>query len=443
MAEVYRDVPYGSHPNQKVNLYQPTDYDIVTEYGIPIRGVILWLHGGGWLSGSKDINQNNYTSYYPSSSWSYLQNAPGFDSGQYFDDDFCKAMADKGYFVISANYRLVADSSALPIYNTGEGEYPNNITDIEELYKYMVFPGYAPSSNINKPSWDLIVRYVGTYGLLVIGGSAGGHLAVAGAFEGAGKTGRWPKGIGSVISPLNLDYSSPNLLGPLGRLLIDSYVTSDISYRRLASPWWRTNSIYNPNGISYESYLGFSDIASAAKVQNKMRMYFFYNQNDNLVPLSTAEDFINWISSKLGSSMVKYDKVNEVDPRSGFYYKGVYNNSTTYTSFDVVLYNNKMYRAQRNVSGIAPSDPPNTIYWREEGETHNVLSGGVTWLTQGATFTFKQGMNFPVNNNKVRPTDQGWVHNTSTGFGQVRGMVYPRQRSYRYKAINTTPGYIV
>lgn len=441
MATVYRDVVYGSHPNQRVNLYQPDNYDIVTEYGITIRGVILWIHGGGWISGSKDISINNYTSYFTSDAWAYLQAHPNFNNN-FFDDDFCKVMADAGYFVISANYRLASFPNTLSIYNGGGGEYPNNVNDIEELYKYMVFPGYAPSSNVNKASWDLIVRYVGTYGLLVIGGSAGGHLAVIGAFEGAGKTGRWPKGIGSVVGPLNINYNSTdNQLGEFGRILIDTYATTDANTQRLASPWWRTNPVYNPNGISYENYAGFNDLTQQNQVQNKMRMFFFYNQNDNLVPLTTVEPFKDWVTARLGSGYVKYNKVNEVDPRDNFYYKGVYNSSTTYTSFDVVLFNGTMYKAQRTVQGIAPSNPPNTTYWNFAGESHNLLSQGVTFITEGATFTFKQGMSFPRNNNKVRPTEQGW--NFNNGYGNVRGMVYPRQRSYRYKQINTTPSYTV
>lgn len=443
MAIVYRDIIYGSHPNQKVNLYQPDNYDFVTEFGIPIRGVILWIHGGGWTGGSKDTNKDNYTSYYSSSDWTYIQNAPGFNSGEFFDDDFCKVVADRGYFVISANYRLASFPGTLPIYNSGGGEYPNNVNDIEELYKYMVFPGYAPVSNVNKASWDLIVRYVKTYGLFIIGGSAGGHLAVIGAFEGAGKTGMWPRGIGSVVGPLDLAYDSSNQVSERGRLLIDTYATSDNSTQRTASPWWRTSSIYNPNGISYSNYAGFSDLTQASKVQNKMRMYFYYNQNDNLVPTTTAEPFKNWVSDRLGSGYVYYNKVNEVDPREDFFYKGIYNSGTTYTSVDVVVYNNKMYRARRTVSGIAPTDPPDDVNWGAADATHNLSSTGVSWITEGATFTFRQGMSFPRNNNKVRPTTQGWTHSTTSGYGEVRGMVYPRQRSYRYKGINTTPSYTV
>jgi hypothetical protein len=445
MAIVYRDITYGSHPNQKVNLYQPDNYDFITEFGIPIRGVILWIHGGGWVFGSKDINKDNYTSYYSLEDQIAFQNNPGFNSVEgFFDDDFCKVVSDRGYFVISANYRLVFNSGTFPIYNGGGGEYPNNVNDIEELYKYMVFPGYAPVSNVFKSTWDLVVRYIKTYGLFIIGGSAGGHLAVIGAFEGADKTGMWPRGIGSVVGPLDLAYDSSNQVSEEGRSLIDNYATSNNYTQRTASPWGRT-SIYNPNGKSYSNYAGFSDLTQASKVQNKMRMYFYYNQNDNLVPATTtAEPFKNWVSDRLGSGYVYYNKVNEVDPGpNSFFYKGIYNSGTTYTSVDVVVYNNKMYRARRTVRGIAPTDPPDGVNWGAEGATHNLSSSATSWIIEGATFTFRQGMSFPRNNNKVRPTTQGWTHSTTSGFGDVRGMVYPRQRSYRYKGINTTPSYTV
>lgn len=436
MAIVYRDVPYGTHSKQKVNLYQPSNYDIVTEYGIPIRGVILWIHGGGWASGDKDVSSANYKTYFDSSSWSYLESHINFNSN-YLDDDFCKFICDRGYFVISANYRLVGDG----------GEYPNNINDIEELYKWMMSPGYAPITDVNKATWDLIVRYTGTYGLLVIGASAGGHLAVAGAFEGAGKTGKWPRGIGSIVSPLNLDYSSSGtsaLVGPIGKSLIDGYASTDATKHRQASPWWRTNSTYNPNGITYGSYLNFSDTVR----YGRMKMYFFYNTNDNLVPLGTAEEFINnFAISTIGAGMVKYDKVTENDPFGAtFNYKGPWKPNTPTQSFpydpnDVVLYNGVMYRTSNPVGGIVPDSG---FPWSPFGESHNIYTSGNSWLLDASSFTFGQGLVFPKSNSRVRQTSSNWTYTGgTTGYGEVQGMVYPRPRNYRYKAPGTTPSYPV
>lgn len=431
MAIVFRDVPYGSHPRQKINLYQPSNYNIVTEYGIPIRGVILWIHGGGWASGNKDTSSANYKTYFDSASWSYIEQHINWNSN-YLDDDFCKFISDRGYFVLSTNYRLIGDG----------GEYPNNINDIEELYKWIVSPGYAPSSDINKATWDLIVRYINTYGLLVIGGSAGGHLAVAGAFEGAGKTGKWPRGIGSIVSPLNLDYSSSGtaaLVGQLGKTLIDNYATTDATKHRQASPWWRTNPTYNPNGISYNNYFNFSDTIT----NKRMRMYFFYNTNDNLVPLGTAEEFINnFASATLGAGMVKYNKVTENDPFGATYnYKGVWSSSTSYATYDVALYNGVMYRTSNPTAGTIPSAG---FPWSPFGESHNIYTSGDSWLLEASSFTFGQGLVFPKGNSKVRPTSSNWSYTGgTTGYGEVRGMVYPRQRNYRYKAPNTVPSYPV
>lgn len=280
MATRYQNVSYGSHPRQVVDLYEPSNFDAVTEKGPNIKGVVLYLHGGGWSGGSKDE----------------IETVTG-----------CNYVSDLGYYVISANYRLVGSIDG------GGGEYPNNVTDVAELYKWMTFPNYAPASNPFKATWDLTVRYTGTYGLLVIGGSAGGHLAVAGGFQGAGNTGQWPRAIVSFVAPMDIAYSDSNPLNPLGKSIVDAYTLNNETVRKLASPYYRRQQSTDPDGIGYENYFNLQLYNTIYDPGKQFRLGFWYNTNDTLVPPNTIEPFLNWAKSKWGD-FVKSFRVTEGAP---------------------------------------------------------------------------------------------------------------------------------
>ena len=428
MATVFRDVVYGSHPNQRVNLYQPDNYDSITDLGRDLNGVILWLHGGGWVGGHKDLAASNFTNgqYILAGDIPVYQGI--IDAGGELEDDACKTLSDLGYFVISANYRLVgADpgASVPPALNPGGGEYPGSVEDIRELYKFMTFPGYAAYAN--SATWDLIVRYTHTLGLMIIGGSAGGHLAVAGVFEGAGNTGQWPRGLCNVVGPMNLYYDANNPIGESGRSLIDRLSSGSENNQKLASPWWKRDSVSDPSSVGYENYLGFSNTADSAVSHNKMKMWFWYNQNDLLVPATNIEPFIDWARSALGNDKVYAENVSVLDPNSLSQYRGVWNAGTTYTGgtgvlSDVVFFSGRMYKANRNVPvGTAPTDPPDNNNWSYGLDaTHNLppTLSVATWAQDAAKFVYYSGVNFPKFQHRLRPT---------------RGIMYPRTRNINYK----------
>jgi hypothetical protein len=425
MATVFRDVVYGSHPNQRVNLYQPEGYDFITDLGRPLKGVVLWLHGGGWQNGHKDVNKTNFSDYFLPGDLPTIQSLADNNS---LDDDACQLLSDLGYFVISANYRLISTGnpySSVAALNVGGGEYPGSVEDVRELYKYMTFPGYGVG--INADTWALVVRYTQTLGLLVLGGSAGGQLAVAGVFEGAGNTGQWPRGLGSVVGPMNLYYDASNPIGATGRDIIARYTNSSETNQKLASPWWKRNSSSDPSAVGYENYLNFSNIADPAVSYNKMRLWIYYNQNDVLVPTNTVEPFVDWARTAMGTDQVSAVKVDVYDPNSLARYRGEWNSGTAYTGgngilSDVVFYIGRMFKANRSVPvGVAPTDPPDNVNWSYGLDaTHNLppTLSVFNWAQDAAKFVYYTGINTPKLQHRLRPT---------------QGMMFPRVRNNGYR----------
>jgi acetyl esterase/lipase len=117
-AALTRDIPYTSHPttNQNFNLYLPRDK------GTQPFPLVVWIHGGAWMSGSKE--------------W-----------------DNVKYLVRDGYAIASIDYRY-----------TPEAPFPAQIQDCNAALNFIL--AHAADYGVDAR------RFV------VAGGSAGGHLAL-------------------------------------------------------------------------------------------------------------------------------------------------------------------------------------------------------------------------------------------------------------------------
>jgi len=109
------NLPYGNDPLQTLDVYRPTTTP---------RGVILWFHPGGWCCGDKATV-----------------------------DPLVLATIDRGYVVVSANYRLAPAATAEQI-----------VSDADRAVRFVKF---------QRGAWG-----VAGGKLIVAGGSAGGTLAL-------------------------------------------------------------------------------------------------------------------------------------------------------------------------------------------------------------------------------------------------------------------------
>ncbi len=122
---VFKDISYGSHPLQTFDLNLPVGAK-------EENGLVLFLHGGGWVNGDKASVTDSY---------------PVFNSNKY-------------YATASINYRVVSD---------GESDIYDIIDDITLALKQIKALAAGYSVNLSK---------------VVLGGhSAGGHLSLLYAYK--------------------------------------------------------------------------------------------------------------------------------------------------------------------------------------------------------------------------------------------------------------------
>lgn len=115
---VWRNVAYGSHAAQKLDIYRGSRKKVAAT-----QPIVLVVHGGGWITGDKRERAQ-----------------------------FCAALARRGYIVCGLNYRLA------PKY-----PFPAGVTDILQALNWILENASAYGGNPNN--------------LIVIGDSAGAHLA--------------------------------------------------------------------------------------------------------------------------------------------------------------------------------------------------------------------------------------------------------------------------
>ena len=251
----YSNISYGTDGLQLVDIIIPSSWNTTSQKGVPPKGVVLWIHGGGWSGGDKNIEGVPTT------------------------------LANAGYIVVNANYRLTSPSSQDPIPT---GFYPNNVNDIKTILRYMLIDNTAlyEAPGAYTSIWVAVRSYVKQYGLTVSGVSAGGHLSIIGVFEHALDSGGvWPNAVINFVGPMNLYSTGPsdpsNPVGTTGIALINQYTQNSNFNVLSASPYFRR-----------VNYQGISNYYT-----NKCKFYFWYNTNDTLVPLTSSIPFANALSS--------------------------------------------------------------------------------------------------------------------------------------------------
>ncbi|WP_415062531.1 alpha/beta hydrolase [Bdellovibrio sp.] len=129
---IAKDLDYpGKNGNVKFDLLYPTDY--ASKKNIP---VVIWLHGGGWAGGNKDL-----------------------------DSATAEKMARLGFFVINANYTLApSPAGVFPQTLAPASSYRIGSDDVNALVSFVKTAIVQFNGDPNKIS--------------IAGGSAGGHLAL-------------------------------------------------------------------------------------------------------------------------------------------------------------------------------------------------------------------------------------------------------------------------
>jgi acetyl esterase/lipase len=214
----------------------------------------------------------------------------------------------KNVDVIICDGHIPPNHPEFTINPEGAGGYPNAIDDIKTILKFCLESGAGASQSA---SWATIYNYISTYGLLVTGSSAGGHLAMMGVGNYGTETGRWPAAVGSTCGPMDLVYSpygsNDNPLDAPIQNLVNSFSTPDgkggnygydDTRAKASSPRYKYGTTANPG----EWYTALN--ASSCK------FLFIQNNNDTLVKNSMVTPFVNSLPG--AKTSIKY--VTEIDP---------------------------------------------------------------------------------------------------------------------------------
>ena len=265
-VNTYTDISYGTDGLQKVDVIVPNTFDITSNVNPnPVKGVVVWTHGGGWEEGDK----STYT-------------------------QITNPIALANYIVVSINYRLT--TAAAPLYETPTGFFPNDLNDIKTVYKYLLIDGAGASAPdpTSQATWAKLRSYVLTYGVFFAGDSAGGHLTTLATFENAlDNNGLFPVGMMNFVGPMNLVYDAVNNpYGTAAANLLNVYTQSNSSLLPTASPYYRLPT--------WE--LGIPNLQ-----ETSCKFYFWYNDNDTLVPPSSITPFVNNLTSYLPGKVTKYE----------------------------------------------------------------------------------------------------------------------------------------
>jgi len=271
------DIPYGPDANQRCDFYQTS--------GTP-KGVIVWVHGGGWGGGTK-------------SSVGFTTTQAGYTIN---DEDQIGQLASKGYTVINCNYRLASlDTEYVPSGGSTGNYHPAGADDIETVIRFCTTTN---AGSAYSTTWNTISYLANTYGLIITGSSAGGHLVAYAGMKYIYDYGQGPlTAIGPVVGPMDLDYVTLNdaTITQTAKDIVNTYVNSTGNSTALqsASPRYKYGSQASPG------------LWRNAVKNSSVKFVFINNINDTLVPPALTDNFINTLQAELGNNRVKYIKLDE------------------------------------------------------------------------------------------------------------------------------------
>ncbi len=218
---------YGEHPLQNVDLYLPVNKTLN-------KGLLIWIHGGGWINGDKTDDENLFL-----------------------------PILSSGFAVLNVNYRLGKD-----------GVFPKSVSDIETVLSAVDKAGCKGCNDAN--FWKQVKIY-SKNGIMISGASAGGYLSIFGGASYLLKN-----------SPsFNLKCIG-NIVGPVDFRIVDNY--GSISKNLLLG--------YNQNNFSAQklnemSPAYWAEIGTLKSLNNKVSWFLTYSKEDAVVPLKTTQSFTN------------------------------------------------------------------------------------------------------------------------------------------------------
>lgn len=215
------NISYGSHPQQKFDLYLPANHSAAS------TKTIILVHGGGWTGGDKS-DMNDLVSLIK----------------QYLP----------GYAIANMNYRLAT---------TGNPAFPMQLNDIQSVIEKLKNTAeYGISDNFG---------FIGT--------SAGGHLSLLYSYTNNADNGI--KMVASIVGPT--DFIDPNytndpaLMAAFEGVAGVSYASNPAYYQQL-SPLHRATATAPPTALFYGNADPLIPTTQGVNLHNKLNQLGVYNE---------------------------------------------------------------------------------------------------------------------------------------------------------------------
>lgn len=226
------ELAYGASSRQKLDFYPAKE-------GVPLKGLFVWVHGGGWYFGEKAGGQVEVFKSFP------LQ----------------------GIAVVSMTYRVGT-----------EGVYPRSVDDVDSALSAIAQGGCAAC---DKPDvWKKIAQAANTR-LMVSGESAGGYLAVMGAANHLIKEPTPSlQCIHNHVGPV--DFRGFDSFGQFSKELVVNYAGGDSSMTKLSE----MSPTYHLEKGAWQS------------LPRTLKWYLDYSQQDKLVLFSETRKFTEQLKAQ-------------------------------------------------------------------------------------------------------------------------------------------------
>ena len=371
------DVPYGADAIQKCDIFQVE--------GVTPKGVVIWVHGGGWSGGAK-------------SSAGFLTSQAGYWIN---DDDQIRQLTQKGYIVVNCNYRLATtDTIYIPSPGSTANYHPAAADDIETIIRFCTVTGVGSSYST---LWNTISARASTYGLIISGESAGGHLVAYAGMKYIYDYGQGPiTAICPVVGPMDLDYVTLNdaTVTETAKFIVNSYVnsTGNSTALQAASPRYNYGSQASPG------------LWRNAVKNSNVKFIFVNNINDTLVPPALTDNFINTLQSELGNNRVTYIKLDEGGDWAA---ANTANPSHNLTSAISTIAETVALLVNTITATVAIPTKQATAGTSVGSFTPVSFSGGAGTITYGISPSLPTGLNFNTANGAITGTPTGALQTTS------------------------------
>ena len=270
--EVLKQVAYGNHPLQNMDIYLPKDRTRDTK-------VVIMVHGGGWVMGYKP--DGKVTTFSGRYGWNILD-----------------PLLDRGYAIVVMKYRTACYNTQPDEFSSETDHYQNQMMeDLDLVIDYM---------KDNASTLKLADNH-----FQLIGESAGGHIVMTYGIRNNSDPAL--KSVVPMFGPTDLDAQDfktvintvPLIMATPPNYFMKKSEDCESVTNKQVKVLFSLKSFANHGTININEPNSFLDVLSPAieaNIQRNIPMFITHGMSDELVPYTQAEKMFASMQSKYSSA---------------------------------------------------------------------------------------------------------------------------------------------